>query len=504
MMRLTPAIRLSVGLVVLTLSLLILAQAIGLTPGTSHQQLESRKQLAETLASQVTLAITRGDEALLKNLLDAAVQRNPDMLSAAVRRTSGELFIATPNHANHWKGANEQLSTATHIHFPVLINGVQRASFEISMKPLSSDKHPVLGLPTFVLLLIFVSVSGFMGFWLYIKRILKHLDPSAVVPARVRNALNILTEGVLILDRREHIVLANNSIIEHLERSEQQLVGKKASLLNWDLDANQKSRNFPWLDALATGTKQVGIRLLLKREGQKDIIFRVNAVPILDPKGASQGTIAVFDDISEVEEKNRQLEEMVQQLAASRSAIEEQNKELFFLATRDPLTDCFNRRALYEHLDGKFDGARISDNEFSCIMADIDFFKKVNDSYGHAVGDEIIKMAARSLRACVRDMDMVARFGGEEFCIILPGAPLEQARAIAERCREYIAARNTSGVKVTASFGITSIRMGAKTAGELIQQADEALYYSKQNGRNRVSAWEPGMKTIISGGSTSS
>jgi diguanylate cyclase (GGDEF)-like protein len=134
-------------------------------------------------------------------------------------------------------------------------------------------------------------------------------------------------------------------------------------------------------------------------------------------------------------------------------------------------------------------------------MADIDFFKKVNDSYGHAQGDEVIKMAARSLRTVVRDMDVVARFGGEEFCIILPGAPLEQARTIAERCREHIAARDTNGVKVTGSFGVTSIRMGAKTAEELIQQADEALYYSKQNGRNRVSCWEPGMKTIISGDS---
>ena len=500
MIQLTPAIRLSVGLVILTISLLILAQAIGLAPGAGRQQLESRQQLAETLSSQVTLAISRGDDALLKNLLEAAVDRNEEILSAAVRRTSGELFIATKNHENYWMGADAQVSTATHIHFPILINGIQRAGFEISMKPLSSDKHPVLGVSTFVLLIIFIALSGFVGFWLYIKRILKHLDPSAVVPARVRNALNILTEGVLILDRREHIVLANNSIVEHLARSEHQLIGKKASQLPWELDANQKSRNFPWLDALAMGTKQVGIRLLLKREDQKDIIFRVNAVPILDPKGHSQGTIAVFDDISEVEEKNRQLEEIIQELAASRAAIEDQNKELFFLATRDPLTDCFNRRALYEHLDGKFDGARMSDHEFSCIMADIDFFKKVNDSYGHAVGDEIIKMAARSLRACVRDMDMVARFGGEEFCIILPGAPLEQARTIAERCREYIAARNTSGVKVTASFGITSIRMGAKTAGELIQQADEALYYSKQNGRNKVTSWEPGMKTIISGG----
>jgi diguanylate cyclase (GGDEF)-like protein len=130
-------------------------------------------------------------------------------------------------------------------------------------------------------------------------------------------------------------------------------------------------------------------------------------------------------------------------------------------------------------------------------MADIDFFKKVNDTYGHAAGDEVIKMAANSLREVVRDMDMVARFGGEEFCVILPGAPLEQAQLIAERCREKIAQKETNGIKVTGSFGVTSIRMGAVTANQLIQQADEALYYSKQHGRNQVTCWQPDMKTII-------
>jgi len=188
---------------------------------------------------------------------------------------------------------------------------------------------------------------------------------------------------------------------------------------------------------------------------------------------------------------------MIQQLAATQVAIENKNIELTYLATRDPLTNCFNRRALYEHLDGKFDGARSSDTEFSCIMADIDFFKKVNDTYGHAAGDEVIKMAANSLREVVRDMDMVARFGGEEFCVILPGVPLEQAQMIAERCREKIANKDTNGIKVTGSFGVTSIRMGANSATQLIQQADEALYYSKQHGRNKVTRWAPGMESLI-------
>lgn len=497
MLGFTPAVRLSLGLVILTVSILILAQAIGLAPGAERQQLEVRKRLAETLASQVGVTISRGDELLLQYLLESSVERNPEILSVAVRRNDGVLVAQTKDHGLHWAKARPNESSPTHIRFPIMINGAKRAEFELSFEPLLNESHPIFKLPTFILLIIFVSLSGFVGYWFYIKRALKHLDPSAVVPARVRNALNILAEGVMILDRREQIVLANNSIIEQLQRTEQSLIGKKASSLGWFLDPKQEAREYPWLRAIGSGVKQTGVRILLPTAGDKETIFQVNAVPILDAKGDSQGTIAVFEDITELETKSRLLEEMIQQLATSQAAIETKNKELTFLATRDPLTNCFNRRALYEHLSSKFDGARAGDTEFSCIMADIDFFKKVNDTYGHAAGDEVIKMAANSLREVVRDMDMVARFGGEEFCVILPGAPLEQAQMIAERCREKIAQKETNGIKVTGSFGVTSIRMGAVTANQLIQQADEALYYSKQHGRNQVTCWRPDMQTII-------
>lgn len=497
MLGFTPAVRLSLGLVILTISILILAQAIGLAPGAERQQLEVRKRLAETLASQVSVAIMRGDELLLQYLLESSVERNPEILSVAVRRNDGVIVSQTKSHAQNWAKAKPNESTPTHIRFPIMINGAKRAEFELSFEPLLSESHPIFKLPTFVLLIIFVSLSGFVGYWFYIKRALKHLDPSAVVPARVRNALNILAEGVLILDRREQIVLANNTLIDHLQRTEQSLMGKKASSLGWFLDPKQEVQDYPWLKAIGSGVKQTGVRVLLPDANNKETIFLVNAVPIMDAKGTSQGTIAVFEDITELETKSRLLEDMIQQLAATQVAIENKNKELTFLATRDPLTNCFNRRALYEHLGSKFDGARTGDAEFSCIMADIDFFKKVNDTYGHAAGDEVIKMAANSLREVVRDMDMVARFGGEEFCVILPGAPIEQAQLIAERCRQKIEEKVTNGIQVTGSFGVTSIRMGAITSNQLIQQADEALYYSKQHGRNQVTCWQPDMKTII-------
>ena len=255
------------------------------------------------------------------------------------------------------------------------------------------------------------------------------------------------------------------------------------------MDLNQDIQDYPWLTALNTGVKQVGVRVLFEKPDETSKVFHVNAVPILDAKSSSQGTIVVFEDVTELEEKSQILEKMIKELSDSRASIELKNKELSFLATRDPLTNCFNRRAFYEHLNEKFDGARSSDMEYSCIMADIDFFKKVNDTYGHSVGDDVIKMAAASITKMVRDVDIVARFGGEEFCVILPTASLDQAYMIAERCREEIGSRICGDAKVTASFGVTSITLGAKDSAAIIHQADEALYASKERGRNRVTSW---------------
>jgi diguanylate cyclase (GGDEF)-like protein len=489
MIRIAPAARLSIGLIILLISILLLAQALGLTSTTEKQQFETRRILAETLAAQITIAVVRGDDALVKDLMTAAKERNSDIESVGLRTSEGDILIETLHHTDFWRGADSQKSTPTHMRFPLIINKITRANLEISFKPLTEETHPLFHVPTFVVFIIFVTISGFVGFWLYIRRVLKHLDPSAVVPARVRNALNILAEGVLILDKREQIVLANTSLMENLNRTEQSLVGKKASSLGWNLIENQTAKQLPWLLALQTNLKQVNVRLSLVRGDQPTKIFRVNAVPILDAKGSSQGTIAVFDDITELEEKTLLLEDMIKELAKSRAAIESQNKELTFLATRDPLTNCFNRRALYEYLEGKTTGSLKPNTEYSCIMADIDHFKRVNDTHGHGVGDDVIKMMANTIKEVVREKDIVARMGGEEFCIILPNTSLEVAHNIAERCRERIWSKITGGVKVTASFGVTSITLGAKDSTAIIHQADEALYSSKENGRNRVTSW---------------
>jgi diguanylate cyclase (GGDEF)-like protein len=125
-------------------------------------------------------------------------------------------------------------------------------------------------------------------------------------------------------------------------------------------------------------------------------------------------------------------------------------------------------------------------------MTDIDHFKSFNDRYGHTVGDQVLQSVTRSLSSALREVDLLCRYGGEEFCIILPDVDLTQALAIAERLRVDIqrragsSVRSTAGLEVTSSFGVAELEPHVSDPAQLIDMADKALYEAKNAGRNRV------------------
>ena len=159
---------------------------------------------------------------------------------------------------------------------------------------------------------------------------------------------------------------------------------------------------------------------------------------------------------------------------------------------KDPLTDIYNRRYINEKLPIDLLNAALSEGEIAIIMADIDFFKKVNDTYGHLAGDEVLKSFANTISGCFnRESDWVARFGGEEFLICLPGAGIKKSAEIAEIMRKEIESKEIMAgeniIKITASFGICCIKAKQGiTIENLIDAADKKLYLAKNNGRNRV------------------
>ncbi len=164
--------------------------------------------------------------------------------------------------------------------------------------------------------------------------------------------------------------------------------------------------------------------------------------------------------------------------------------ELEFMATRDSMTGAFNRRAFFSHAEIEWSRSQRSGRPLAVITSDIDFFKKVNDTYGHHVGDLVIKDYSNRAAKMLRLSDILARFGGEEFVILLPDTGLGEAKQVAERIRREIGLQRDKALPAyTVSLGV-SVADGktkeAKDIQALIAEADAALYRAKQGGRNRV------------------
>jgi diguanylate cyclase (GGDEF)-like protein len=165
-------------------------------------------------------------------------------------------------------------------------------------------------------------------------------------------------------------------------------------------------------------------------------------------------------------------------------------KQLKYLAKTDSLTNLYNRRTLFEQGEHLVGNALIDQQPLSVMLRDLDFFNNVYDTYGHDVGDDVIKAIAQLGSETMRSRDVFARLGGEEFAGILPGVTCVEAKAIAERLREKVENMELSSLKVeqqiTVSIGVACLDLASADFDELLNAADIAMYFAKANGRNRV------------------
>jgi diguanylate cyclase (GGDEF)-like protein/PAS domain S-box-containing protein len=502
MLKMSPAVRVSFGLVMFTLSVILIADLFGVVPKKEIIMLDARKKVCEVLAVQLSVAVSKSEFDIVKNSLQFFVERNSDVIAASMSTVDGEIIQKYGEFFSFQESGDESANTKSTddiVIVPVFAGQERWGSVNVEFKSFYTGSLLSYLSNSLIGMLLFVALGSFAGYLFILRKALKVLDPKAVVPERVRAAFNTLSEGVLIIDNKEQIIMANNAFAEKINQAPDDLLGQKASSFKWkylNKELRESAKKMPWENVIKDGVKQVGIALNLSTPGSGVRALSTNCAPIQDDNGDTRGALVTFDDITEVQETNLLLENAVTNLKKNDTEIRRKNLELEVLATRDPLTGCYNRRAFFDLFDKLIEDANKKNMMLSCIMVDIDHFKLINDNFGHAIGDEAIRLIADILNNHNDSKEaIVGRYGGEEFCVLLPGADVDEAVRVAEKLRLTVQ-DNSKGFcmenyYISVSLGVASKGKAVCDTKQLLEQADTALYIAKDSGRNRVVKWDP-------------
>ncbi|HKI52328.1 MAG TPA: sensor domain-containing diguanylate cyclase [Geothermobacteraceae bacterium] len=287
-----------------------------------------------------------------------------------------------------------------------------------------------------------------------------------------KQVLDHLAEGVYFVDTERKILYWNHAAEVLSGYSADEVVGSHCynHILN---HVNEKLEPLctelcPLTIAIARREMIVERAFLHHKKGHR-VPVNIKVNPVVNQSGKVIGAVEIFSDATpflELEGLNRDLEKTIR---------------------IDPLTKVPNRRAFLELIQQEFQRYRRYATPFAVIFTDIDFFKEVNDRFGHKVGDLTLQWFARKLSGGLRKVDTVSRFGGEEFLMLLPSTTPEAATRAADKLRAQVALRPCpeTGQTLTASFGVASVENG-DTPESLIERADRGLYLSKKAGRNLV------------------
>ncbi|WP_231615521.1 diguanylate cyclase [Novipirellula artificiosorum] len=482
------------------MSLILGAQWLGMLPDTERIQLQGRQSLCESIAINSSAHVRRQQWVDLTTILRTQVERNEDLLSIGLRSEMGTLRLDTGHHAEMWPSDPELEPRVEIVKVPITLNRRPWGTVEFCFhKPETSKLAPLTEHSIYRLVGFFV-LAGLASYTLFVAKIMGVFSKTQVVPDRVRQALDTLAEGLLVLDEKGRIVLANRAFADTVGMSSEELALQSASEMAWSLPTGSEHPEvYPWMAAIENGELQSEQMLRYRLADGRNRIFSVNAAP-LGGDDQQRGALATFRDVTHVEEHREELERMLGMLRSSRDEIERKNGELEILATQDALTGCLNRRAFFERFEKLWREAKAEESPLACIMIDNDHFKNVNDTYGHHVGDEVLRRVSKTIRDMHQHHGLVCRYGGEEFCVVLPGLSLRQAITEAERTREAIASitfADPAELRLTASIGVSELRFNPVDTQELINQADACLYVAKREGRNRVIAYNINMASEI-------
>ncbi|WP_307207623.1 histidine kinase N-terminal 7TM domain-containing diguanylate cyclase [Paenibacillus harenae] len=325
-----------------------------------------------------------------------------------------------------------------------------------------------------------------------------------IIQIAQRDVMNTMSTGIIVLDEFDTIIEVNKVIKpiirlrigDKLDTAMIALTFKDEAAKDFEAFFNEV-RNRPM--------DRVEFELELKNDRFRHII--IQSAPILDQKKAAIGRVLTFQDVTElrllVEETNRQnvqLHDRNRDLMLMQDELSQANKKLEQMAITDGLTGCYNRRYLLLQLEQEVMMNLKFGISFSIFLFDLDYFKLINDKYGHLVGDEVLCSTVNAVKGALRKTDILARYGGEEFTVYLPHTNREQADIIADLVKEAVESNRVQigagepSISVTISMGVVSIEHFEPSViddpkaylREILAQADAALYEAKYNGRNRI------------------
>ncbi len=321
------------------------------------------------------------------------------------------------------------------------------------------------------------------------------------------NVVDSMSTGVLVLDEHD-VVLEANKVLRNLLDIR---AGDRFTIEEFLAPLQTEGSMEPFVHAYRSDPPmpaQIEITL------GEDNVFRhvvVHCEPIAE-RSRLVGRVLTFQDVSELRLlveasrfQNAALQERNRALIAMQDELYQVNQKLEYMAITDGLTGCFNRRYLMQQLEHEVMTNVRYNIPFAIFLFDIDLFKSINDTYGHLVGDEVIKSTAEAVKQSLRRTDILARYGGEEFTVYLPHTNREQAFMLAERVKEIVSSNRVATgyddetVAVTISMGVLTVESGEGARvdnpkiylRDLFAKADIALYEAKNGGRNRIVAAEP-------------
>lgn len=318
----TAKFHVALGEAFLVVSILLAAFYLDLIPDRDGAIREGRVALAETVALNSSFQIEQAGGAGLEAALSMVVNRNPDLLSLSIHRQDGERLVTIGDHQSNWKDLPGEYSTDSQMVVPIWSGNRQWGSVELRFRDLQGSGFAGLVKDTRLQLVAFTAICCFIVFYFYLARMLRHLDPSQAVPMRVRNALDTLAEGLLVIDNQGYIVLANQAFAEVMNTPPDKLVGVTASELPWSVGSEEKvaSAALPWAQSVREGTPlRNGMVYLLDGQGKRRT-FLVNCSPVMGGSSEHGGVLITFEDVTQLEEKEVELRKSKEEAEAANQA----------------------------------------------------------------------------------------------------------------------------------------------------------------------------------------